>query len=153
MWHRRVRTYHAAIMNTLQLWQWLADAVLALHFAVVGFVLGGALAVLLGGPAGWAWVRAPLFRWAHLGAIGFVVLQTWLGADCPLTVLENWLRRQARNAGYETSFIEHWVQQLLYYDAPPWVFGLVYTLFGLGVLWLWRRWPPRSWRRPARRKS
>jgi hypothetical protein len=140
-------------MDTLQLWQLLADAVLTLHFAVVAFVLGGALVVMLGGPAGWAWVRAPLLRWAHLGAISFVVLQTWLGAHCPLTVLEIWLRQQARNAGYERSFIEHWVQRLLYYDAPPWAFGLVYTLFGLGVLWLWRRWPPRPWRRSARRRK
>ncbi len=139
-------------MDTLLLWQLLADAVLTLHFAVVAFVLGGALVVLLGGPAGWAWVRAPLLRWAHLGAISFVVLQTWLGAHCPLTVLEIWLRRQARNAGYEKSFIEHWVQRLLYYDAPPWVFGLAYTLFGLGVLWLWWRFPPRAWRRAKNRR-
>lgn len=142
-----------AAMDTLQLWRWLADAVLTLHVAVVAFVLGGALVVLVGGPLAWAWVRAPLFRWAHLGAIGFVVLQSWLGMHCPLTLLEIWLRRQARNAGYEKSFIEHWVQRLLYYDAPPWAFGLVYTLFGLLVLWLWRRWPPRSWRGRSRRKS
>jgi len=139
-------------MDALQLWLWLADAVLTLHFAVVAFVLGGALVVPMGGWLGWRWVLAPLFRLVHLGAIAFVVLQSWLGAACPLTVLEIWLRRQARYAGYEKSFIEHWVQRLLYYDAPPWVFGLAYTLFGLGVLWLWRRWPPRPWRRPARRK-
>jgi hypothetical protein len=40
---------------------------------------------------------------------------------------------------------------MLYYDAPPWVFGLVYTLFGLAVLWLWWRFPPRGWRRAAKR--
>lgn len=130
-------------METLRGWSWLADAVMALHFAVVLFVLGMALAVLLGGPAGWAWVRKPWLRWLHLAAIGVVVAQAWLGMHCPLTVLENWLRRQARLAGYEKSFIEHWVQRLLYYDAPAWVFVLAYTLFGLLVLWLWRRWPPR----------
>ncbi len=137
-------------MDTLQLWRVLADVVLTLHLAVVLFVLGGALAVLLGGPAGWRWVRAPLLRWAHLGAISFVVLQSWLGATCPLTQLENHARRQARLAGYERSFIEDGVQRLLYYDLPPWVFGLAYTLFGLLVLWLWRRWPPRPWRRAKR---
>lgn len=79
-------------MNRQALWQLLADAVLTLHFGVVAFVLGGALAVLLGHGRGWRWVCAPLFRWAHLGAIGFVVLQSWWGADCPLTVLEIWLR-------------------------------------------------------------
>lgn len=148
-----MRPYHAAIMDTLQLWRLLADAVLTLHAAVVVFVLGGALAVLLGGALGWRWVRATLFRWAHLGAIAFVVLQAWLGATCPLTQLENHLRHQARLAGYERSFIEDWVQRLLYYDLPPWVFVLAYTLFGLLVLWLWRRWPPRPWWRPTRRKA
>ena len=131
-------------------WQLLADAVLSLHFAVVLFVLGVALAVLLGGPAGWRWVRAPLLRWAHLVAITVVVGQAWLGRDCPLTVLENWLRRQASLGGYETSFIEHWVQHWLYYNAPPWVFVLAYTAFGLLVVWLWRRWPPRAWRAAGR---
>jgi hypothetical protein len=133
-------------METQTWWQWLADAVLALHVVLVLFVLGGALAVLAGGPAGWRWVRAPLWRWAHLAAIGVVVAQAWLGAHCPLTVLENWLRAQARLAGYPASFIGAWLQRLLYYEAPAWAFVLTYTLFGLAVLWLWRRWPPRCWR-------
>lgn len=140
-------------MDPLQLWQMLADAVLTLHFAVVAFVLGGALVVAPGSWLGWSWVRAPLFRWAHLGAIGTVVLQAWLGAACPLTQLENHLRRKALLAGYERSFIEDWLQRLLYYDAPPWLFGLAYTLFGLAVLWLWWRFPPRPWRRPSRQKA
>jgi len=130
-------------MDALTLWRWLADAVLVLHFAVVAFVVGGALVVWLGGPRGWAWVRAPLWRWAHLGAIAVVVLQSWLGAHCPLTLLEVWLRGQARGAGYEKSFIEYWVQRLLYYEAPAWVFVGVYSVFGLLVLWLGWRYPPR----------
>lgn len=128
----------------------LADVVLTLHFAVVAFVVGGALAVWLGNALGWRGANAPLFRWVHMAAIGFVVLQSWLGAHCPLTVLEVWLRTQARGAGYDQrSFIEHWVQQLLYFEAPSWVFALAYSLFGLGVLWLWWRFPPRPWHRPA----
>jgi hypothetical protein len=138
-------------METLKGWAWLADAVMVLHFSLVLFVLGMALAVLVGGPAGWAWVRRPALRWLHLAAIGVVVAQAWLGLHCPLTVLENWLRAQARLAGYEKSFIEHWVQHLLYYEAPAWVFVLAYTAFGLLVLWLWRRWPPR--RRPGQGRA
>lgn len=126
----------------------LADVVLTLHFGVVVFVVGGALAVLLGGPAHWAWVRRPRWRWAHLGAIGLVVLQSWLGAACPLTVLEAWLRLQALGgvavAGQSPGFIEYWVQRFLYYEAPGWVFGLVYSLFGALVLVLWWRYPPRT---------
>ena len=134
-------------MDTLRLWQGLADAVLALHFAVVLFVVGGALAVLAGGWRGWRWVRAPLWRRAHGVAIGVVVAQAWLGAHCPLTLLELWLRAQAQQPGalYVQSFIGHWLQRLLYWQAPAWVFVGVYSVFGLAVLWLWWRFPPRPW--------
>ena len=137
-------------MDARGLWQALADAVLALHFGVVLFVVGGALAVGLGCWRGWAWVRAPLWRWAHLLAIGVVVLQSWLGQHCPLTLLELWLRQQARlqQPLYRRSFIEHWVQQWLYYEAPAWVFVLAYTLFALLVLGLWWRCPPHRWGPP-----
>ena len=52
---------------------------------------------------------------------------------CPLTTLEMWLRSQARGSTYAGNFIEHWLQALLFWQAPPWVFTAVYTLFGLAV--------------------
>lgn len=121
----------------------LADAVLALHVGIVLFVVAGLLLVLAGNWRGWRWVNAPVFRWAHLAAIAVVVAQAWLGAVCPLTTLEMWLRRQAGGATYPGSFIAHWLQRLLYWDAPAWVFVLAYSLFGLAVLLAWWRWPPR----------
>lgn len=127
---------------------WLADAVLVLHFGVVLFVVGGLLLIVAGGLRRWPWVHHWWFRAAHLAAIGFVVLQAWLGQTCPLTTLESWLRRQAGASGYAQSFIGHWVQRLLYHDAPAWVFVLAYTAFGLLVIAAWWRFPPR--RRVAR---
>lgn len=124
-------------------YQLLADTVLALHVAVVGFVVGGLVLVVAGNLAGWRWVNALGFRLAHLGAIAVVVAQAWLGAACPLTRLEMWLRAQARAATYSGGFIEHWLQRLLYYDAPAWVFGWAYSIFGLLVLATWWRFPPR----------
>jgi Protein of Unknown function (DUF2784) len=129
-------------MSSSVLYQLLADVVLTLHFAVVAFVVGGVVFVILGNLAGWRWVNAFGFRLAHLAAIGFVVAEAWLGATCPLTRLEMWLRAQARGTTYSSSFVEHWVQQLLYYEAPAWVFALAYTLFGLLVVALWFRFPP-----------
>ena len=90
----------------------------------------------------WRWVNSLLFRVVHLGTVGIVVAQTWLGELCPLTVLESWLRQQAGEAAYSTSFIEHWVQRLLYYQAPFWVFTLVYTVFGMLVAAAWWYYPP-----------
>jgi hypothetical protein len=121
----------------------LADGVLLLHLAIVVFVVGGLPAIVLGGRRCWRWTRAPLFRVAHLGAIGVVVLQAWLGRVCPLTTLESWLRARAGSTGYERGFVEHWVQRVLFYDAPGWVFGAVYTLFGAAVLLAWWRYPMR----------
>lgn len=131
-------------------YQSLADAVLVLHFAIVAFVIGGLVAVIVGNLAAWRWVNAPAFRLAHLGAIAFVVVEAWLGVTCPLTTLEMWLRAQARNATYSGSFIEHWVQRILYYDAPGWVFTLGYTVFGLLVVGTWWRFPPRRGRNDGR---
>lgn len=124
-------------------YQLLADAVLTLHVAIVLFVVGGLLLVVLGNRRGWYWVNAYGFRLAHLAAIAIVAAETWLGATCPLTTLEMWLREQARAATYSGSFIEHWLQRLLYYQAPAWAFAVAYSVFLLLVLAAWWRHPPR----------
>lgn len=125
-------------------WQALADAVLVLHFAVVVFVVGGLVAVLVGNLAArWRWVNHPVFRFLHLLAIGVVVVQAWLGQHCPLTLLESWLRVQAGTSAYRRSFIEHWLQRIVFHEAPLWVFTLAYTVFGALVLLTWWRFPPR----------
>ena len=125
----------------------LADAVLALHVALVLFVVGAFVVVIVGNLRGWRRVNAPVFRIAHLAAIGIVVAEAWFGVVCPLTSLETWLREQAGSATYGGGFIEHWLSRALYYDAPPWVFTAVYSLFGLAVVATWWRFPPRrDWR-------
>jgi Protein of Unknown function (DUF2784) len=128
-------------------YQALADAVLLLHVAVVAFVVLSLPAILIGNWRGWRWVNNLWFRSAHLLAIAVVVLQAWLGQHCALTELESWLRLRAGDVGYDRSFVEHWVQQVLYHRAPLWVFALIYSGFGAAVAWAWWRFPPE--RRPA----
>ncbi len=123
----------------------LADGVLLLHLAVVVFVVAGPLLCLLGHRRGWPVVNGLRFRLVHGLLLGFVIAQAWLGQLCPLTVLESWLRVQGGEAGYGSSFIGHWVGRLLFYQAPMWVFALVYTAFGGLVLAVW-------WRVPLRQK-
>lgn len=130
-------------MASLPTFQLLADAVLLLHFCVVVFVVGGLVVVVAGNMLGWPWVNNLWFRLAHVLAIGIVVMQAWLGQVCPLTTLESWLRVQAGSSSYSKSFVEHWVQRLLFFEAPFWVFALAYTAFGLLVLATWWRFPPR----------
>ena len=130
-------------------YQLLADAVLLLHAAVVAFVIGGLFLILVGNSRSWRWVNGPLFRCAHLGAIAVVVAQAWLGKACPLTTLEMQLREKAATATYTGGFIEHWLQRLLYYDAPPWVFLVGYSLFAAVVVACWWYFPPSRRRRPS----
>lgn len=114
-----------------------ADLILILHAAFVVFVVGGLLLVYCGGWRGWSWVRRRTFRLLHLAAVALVVVQSWLGLVCPLTTWEMALRQRAGQPLYDGSFIAHWLQRLLYYEAPGWVFILVYTVFGALVLASW----------------
>jgi len=47
------------------------------------------------------------------------------------------LRKEAGADTYAGSFIQHWLQKLLYYSAPDWAFMLVYTGFACIVLVSW----------------
>jgi polyferredoxin len=125
----------------------LANTVLILHVGIAAFVVAGLVLAILGNLNRWSWVNNFWFRSAHLVAIAVVVAESWCGVACPLTTLEMWLRSQAGASTYGRGFIEHWLQQLLYYDAPPWVFVLAYSAFGLLVLASWWYFPPRPRRR------
>lgn len=126
----------------------LADAVLALHVAVVAFVVGGLALIVAGNLLGWRWVNGPRLRLAHAAAIGIVVAESWLGLACPLTALEAGLRARAGDpTAAGGGFIEQALQRLLYWDAPAWLFTLAYSLFGLAVAAAWWYFPPRP-RRP-----
>lgn len=119
----------------------VADALLVIHVLFVGFVVFGLLLIVAGGIRGWSWVRNPWFRLTHLVCIGVVVVQSWFGVICPLTTWEMAMRGRAGDATYAGSFIAYWLGELLYYQAPAWVFALAYTAFGLLVVasWLWIR--------------
>ena len=115
----------------------LADTILVIHFAFVAFVVAGFLLILVGLLASWRWIHNRVFRLAHLAAILVVVLQAWMGLLCPLTVLENELRQRAGSSGYTESFVAHWLHEILFYQAAPWVFTAIYTVFGALVFLLW----------------
>jgi hypothetical protein len=120
-----------------------ADALLALHFAIVVFIVGGLLLTWAGAWLGWRWVRNPWFRYAHLGAIVFVALEALIGMMCPLTLWEDALRGGAR----PDSFVGRWVQRLLYYRAPEWVFTTLYVAWAAATVLTLRLVPPRARRR------
>lgn len=99
-----------------------ADAVLLVHLAFILFVLLGGLLV--------AWKRGWIVL--HLPAAAWGVYVELSGRLCPLTGLENQLRRLAGEAGYEAGFIEHHLLPLIY---PDWLSVLVqYALAAIVML-------------------
>jgi hypothetical protein len=82
----------------------LADLVLVAHFAFVLFVVLGGLLVLR-----WRWVA-----FLHIPAAAWGILIEYSGWICPLTPLENSLRRAGGEAGYGGGFIQHYIQPVLY---------------------------------------
>lgn len=129
-------------MSLDRFYPFLANAVLLLHVAVVLFVVFGLVLIVAGNLRRWQWVNTLAFRVVHLGAILVVAAEAWLGVDCPLTTLEMSLRAKAGAITYAESFVQHWLQRLLYYNAPSWVFVLGYSVFALLVVAAWWRFPP-----------
>ena len=126
----------------------LADVVLAVHVGIAVFVVGMTLALLVGGPRDWHWIRRAWLRRLHVALVLVIALQAWLGRLCPLTIWEQWLRTRAGQQVYSESFIAHWLSELLFFEAPWWIFVLAYSVLAVVVAGAWIRWPPR--RRGAR---
>ncbi|WP_077003194.1 DUF2784 domain-containing protein [Variovorax sp. KK3] len=121
----------------------LADVVLLLHGLFIVFVVVGGLLV-------WRW---PLVAVLHLPAVAWAAWISWSGGICPLTPLENMLRRSAGQSGYEGGFVQHYLLPAIYPEAltRDWqmgvgVFVLLLNLAAYGLLWR------RGIRRPARRR-
>ena len=82
----------------------LADAVVVVHFAFIAFVVAGGLLVIV--KRWWALLHLPAAAWA--------AYTEFTGTICPLTPLENELRRKAGEAGYAGGFVEHYLIPLIY---------------------------------------
>ena len=131
-------------MNSLAFFTLAADIVLFLHVLVIIFNVFGLVLIFVGNALNWHWIRNPWFRLIHLFTICFVVLLSWLSFICPLTSIEMELRTRAGDITYPGSFISHWLESILYYQAPPWVFVVSYTIFGALVVMSWFLVRPRA---------
>lgn len=120
-----------------------ADVLMLSHLGYVTSVVLGFLLILIGIARGWTWVRNPWFRYAHLIAILVVVAEAWAGIVCPLTTWEKALRQLAGESTYEGGFFTNLVRSVLFRSWPPWVFTLLYSAFGGGVLLTFVLAPPR----------
>jgi hypothetical protein len=110
----------------------LADFVLLLHMAFVLFAA-------LGGFLVFKWRRV---AWFHIPAALWAALIEFAGWVCPLTPLENWLRRRGGQAGYKTGFIEHYLLSLIYPEPFPRGLHILlgFLILGGNLAIYWRIW-------------
>ena len=105
----------------------LANAVLLLHGLFILFVVAGGALV-------WRW---PRLAWLHLPAVAWAAWISWAGGVCPLTPLENALRRASGQAGYEGGFVQHYLPGLIYPEGLTRELeigvGVFVTLLNVGV--------------------
>lgn len=121
-------------MEASQISALLADLLLVVHVAVVIFIVFGLVLIWVGGLFQWRVARSRAFRYTHLGAMGFVLLQTLFDRICPLTEWEASLRERAGQPAYgDETFIQYWLQELLYWDWPPVAFVLLYTFIFIAI--------------------
>ncbi|MCW7541547.1 DUF2784 domain-containing protein [Aquabacterium sp. A7-Y] len=120
-------------MSTLppSLYAGAAAAVVLLHLAFIAFAVVG---------AGLLW-RWPRLVWIHLPAVLWAAYVELWGQGCPLTPLENRLRRLGGGQGYGSDFIEHYLLPLIYPAALTRelqiVLGVTVALINLGLYAAW----------------
>ncbi|MES2954058.1 MAG: DUF2784 domain-containing protein [Pseudomonadota bacterium] len=113
---------------------WLADGVLLVHLLFIVFAVGGGALALR-----WRWMP-----WLHLPALAWGATVEFTGWICPLTPLENALRRAAGAATYSETFIERYLMPVIYPGELTrelqWTLGaLLLVINGVVYAVVWRR--------------
>ena len=119
-----------------------ATLILLVHLAIVAFNVFGLVAIPLGKWLRWNFVRDFWWRFAHVLTLAVVALQAVLGRACFLSIWENALRANA-DAAAPAPMIATWINGVLYWPLPLWVFAAGYVGVLLYALMLWRWVPPR----------
>lgn len=111
----------------------LADLTVGVHFAFLVFVVAGGL-------------LARRYRWLvipHLLAAAWgVYVEATPGLVCPLTPLENAFAQRAGEAGYQGSFLEHYLVPVIYPEgltrAAQWSLAALVVAVNV-VVYAWPR--------------
>jgi hypothetical protein len=112
-----------------------AGLVLGVHLAAIGFNLFGLVAIPVGAWLGWAFVRGRAFRLTHLASMAVVALQAAAGRACFLTLWQD----ELGGLGQGQPLIMRWVNGLIYWPLPMWVFTAIYLAafaYVVALLWL-----------------
>jgi hypothetical protein len=105
----------------------LADGLVVVHAAFVGFVVVGGLLVL----------KWPRVAFVHVPAVAWGVVVELAGWVCPLTPLENQAREAGGGIAYQGDFIEHYLLPALYpadlTRQMQWTLGVAAVLVNMAI--------------------
>jgi hypothetical protein len=121
----------------------LADAIVVLHLAFVGFVVLGLGAIWAGLVLGLRWAKNFYFRALHLLCILAVVIESLLGIVCPLTDWEERLRAAGGGEPQPEWFMVRLAQDVLFVDLSPEQMRIWYLAFAAAVILTLVLAPPR----------
>jgi Protein of Unknown function (DUF2784) len=129
------RTYRKYFERRAMCYRFLADALVLGHIVFILFAVFGGLLVL----------RRRRMIWLHLPAATWTVIVQTCPWYCPLTTWENQLRLLGGQAGYETSFVDHYLLPILYPASlareVEILLGVMVLLVNLSVYaWVFYRW-------------
>ena len=116
----------------------LGQLVLAVHILVIAFNVAGLLLIPVGAARGWRLVRWRWLRLAHLASLAVVAAQAALGRACFLTDWQGALT----GGGDQDPLIMRWVNSVIFWPLPMWVFTALYVAVFAYVVALWWWVPP-----------
>ena len=114
----------------------MIEAVLAVHVAIILFNVFGLVAVPIGAICNWRFVHILWWRVLHVLSLAAVAAQALAGQACFLTV---WQDELAALQQPTEPLIVRWVNQVVYWQLPIWVFALLYLIafvYAVALLWL-----------------
>ena len=113
-----------------------AEAILAAHVAIILFNVFGLIAIPIGAPRGWRFIRIIWWRVLHIALLAAVAVQALAGRACILTM---WQGALSGGTAGRAPLIARWVARAIYWPLPLWVFAALYAvvfLYALALLWL-----------------
>lgn len=120
----------------------LAFGVFLLHIGIIAFNVFWMVVIPLGAWRGWRFVHAFWWRTSHLGILSVIALQAVLHRACFLTIWQTDLLQTAGSSASAGPLVSGWINRLIYWPLPLWVFALFYVAIFLYVLVLWWLVPP-----------
>ena len=115
-----------------------ADTILYIHFIIAFFIVSLFFLIPFGYKLKWSWIKNRKIRLIHIILIFFVTLEAIMGITCPLTIIENDLR----GIIVSNSFVNTWINKILFFDFPREYFLITYTLCSLWTTLIWVKFPP-----------